>query len=624
MEGELIAKLDLDAASEGAPENDQIAIEWGGFVGGVATDYIIGVDVTPDGDIVCAGHTELGIFDGLSGRSPEGTNPADVFAARVSAGTGAIQSVTLVGGSLEDLATAFALREDGTVLVGGWTTSSDFPTTPGVIGPGMSEPFDGFLLALSPDLAALVFSTYIEDDNSALEIKGIAASKTGEVTMVGSSYSSAFPTTPGSFMPDDPDPGNSDGYIMRLDAAGASVEYSTYIGGLGVDTPRAVALRDDGVCIVAGSTSASNFPVTTGAFDTTFGSNFLQPDAFVAALDASGSSLLWSSYLGGSFSDWAYAVSADASGSVTVAGLSNSVEFPTTPGVFDEDGVSTTAVWDLFLTRLSSDGSMVLTSTFLGVAEDSGPLALHVDPSGLTTVTGPTRSHGWPTTDGAFQESVGPNETGVDAFVTRLDPGFERMIYSTYLSGTDDENRGIPAVGLFVAPDGWAVAGGRTDSADFPVLGAEVDSTFGGQQDGFLVRLEMLPKGVTRHGVGTPWSGGPLQTGAFSWPALGEQGFALTCGNAPPQARGLLLLGSTLADPAQLYKGTSVWLEPASLFAVLPVTAGSDGFVAVRLPIPGDSALVGFVAGAQWFWPDGATNAETWGATSGLRVQIQP
>src|SRR5262249_50685188 len=157
---------------------------------------------------------------------------------------------------------------------------------------------------------------------------------------------------------------DSDVFVAKLDASGSSLLYGTFLGGYSGQTARAIAVDASGAALVTGLTWSPDFPTTPGAYDTTFNG---VGDAFVAKLDASGSRLLYGTFLGGSSDDSAPAIALDASGAVVVGGLTLSPDFPTTPGAYDP---TNSGAYDAFVAKLDASGSSLLYGTFLG---GSGP-----------------------------------------------------------------------------------------------------------------------------------------------------------------------------------------------------------------------------------------------------------
>jgi len=222
---------------------------------------------------------------------------------------------TLVGGGGEDHAYALAVDADGAIYITGLTFSSDFPTTPGAFDTNFNGEFDIFVTKLNPTNSAIIYSTFLGgrsyDRGNALVID-----TSGDVYLTGSTESDDFPTTVGAF---DTDPnGADDAFVIKLNAAGSRLIYSTLLGGSSYDSGQALILGDGGAVYVTGTTGSRDFPTfPTGVFDVSYNGGF---DVFVTELDANGSWLVFSTFLGGSYDDLGQTLAIDSSGAVYVAG----------------------------------------------------------------------------------------------------------------------------------------------------------------------------------------------------------------------------------------------------------------------------------------------------------------
>jgi hypothetical protein len=217
--------------------------------------------------------------------------------------------------------------------------------------------------------------------------------------------------------------------------------YSSYLGGLGGDGSRDIAVDADGNAYITGPTHSTNFPTTTGAFQATFNAG---GDAFVTKLNSAGSALLYSTYLGGTNNDEGFGIALDTAGNAYVTGPTFSTDFPTTAGAFQTTfGGNRNA----FVTKLNSTGSALVYSTYLGGSgEFDQGRDIAVDGDGSAYVTGETSSTDFPTTAGAVQPTLSSSE---DSFVTKLDPTGSTLLYSTYLGGGGSEmGRGIAVDGI--------------------------------------------------------------------------------------------------------------------------------------------------------------------------------
>jgi hypothetical protein len=262
----------------------------------------------------------------------------------------------------------------------------------------------------------LVYSTYLGGSQFDAGT-GIVVDAIGNAYVIGSAESADFPTTRGAFQPTKS--GFRNAIISKLNAAGSALVYSTYLGGSsGAEGGRAIAVDTSGNAYVIGDTTSDDFPTTPGAFQPTFGGD---TDAFVTKLNATGSGLVYSTFLGGSSLDGVPdggGIVVDAMGNAYVTGLTSSADFPTTPGAFQTTGAFEVA----FVTKLNPTGSALVYSTYLGVNFTSG-FGIALDASDNAYVTGVTSSADFPTTPGAFQTTK-PGSLNFSRFVAgRSGPG---------------------------------------------------------------------------------------------------------------------------------------------------------------------------------------------------------
>jgi len=266
------------------------------------------------------------------------------------------------------------------------------------------------------------------------------------------------------------------------------IVYSTYLGGSGADSAGAmdtrqvgtpVAIDAAGNAFVAGETMSLNFPTTAGAFQE---QPQMDSDAFVTKIDPTGSTIIFSTYLGGEQADRANAIAIDSAGNPCVAGRTDSMSFPVQNALIASFRGGD---YDAWMAKLSADGSTLMYSTYLGGSENDAINGIAVDSSDNIYVTGGTKSDDFPVTNGAFSEVISGD---TDAFVIKIDPrqpGGMAFIYGTYLGGqfTDRGN------GIAVDSAGNAYVVGRTASSNFPVMNAYQSTIGGGGADVFFTKL---------------------------------------------------------------------------------------------------------------------------------------
>ncbi|HEX9709353.1 MAG TPA: SBBP repeat-containing protein [Candidatus Thermoplasmatota archaeon] len=320
----------------------------------------------------------------------------------------------------------------------------------------------------------LVFSTYLGGSGTDYG-RGVHVATDGSIYVGGYTSSSNFPTTNGAF--DTGWNGNLDFYITRFDASGTSLLWSTYIGGTSNDYAQDLFVDAAGGAYITGYVLSTNFPTTAGAHDATH--NGGSYDLVVSKIDATGSTLVFSTYLGGTSNDYGRGVAVGANDTVYVTGESASSNFPITAGAFQ---TSKSGTYAAFVTRLNQTGA-VLNSTFLGGNSNDYGAALRTDAAGLPVAVGRTTSSTFPTTANGEQRSLAG---GYDVFVAQLDAELSSLTYSTYLGGSSSDYANAVAISGQVA-----FVTGYTLSSNYPTTGSSFSSSIGGVYDAFLSKVNL-------------------------------------------------------------------------------------------------------------------------------------
>jgi hypothetical protein len=356
----------------------------------------------------------------------------------------------------------------------------------GTVGFRLGAYDPGRALVIDPTVA---LATYVGGSGTD-QAFGIALGSDGSVYLAGNTASADFPTTVGSLQP--AAAGGVDAFVVKLNATFTTRVYSTFLGGVGDDAARGIAVDATGSVYVTGFTTSGDFPTTTGAFQETrpAGEPAGVADAFVVKLNPPGSALVYGTYLGGTGSDIGLAIAIDPAGSAHVTGGTFSTDFPVTlaaPQLLLGGGR------DAFVTRLTPAGTGLVYSTYLGGAGTDVGNAIALDAAGAAYVAGSTTCAAapcstvtdFPTTAGVLQPLRPPGEpAGVtDAFVTKLD-ALGGPVYSTYLGGIGADE----GLGILVDDLGDAFVTGGTASANFPITAGF--PAFTGALQAFLTKLD--------------------------------------------------------------------------------------------------------------------------------------
>jgi hypothetical protein len=421
------------------------------FLGGSAADYGRGITVDGAGSVYATGSTQSSDFPITAGAFDTSHNGGyDAFVVKVSAAGTGLAYATFLGGSDWDWGYAITVDGAGNAYVTGYTQSSNFPTTAGAFDTSLDGDRDPFVAKVNASGTELAYATFL-GGSSYDEGYAIAVDGTGSAYVTGWTWSSDFPTTVGAF--DTIFEGSSDAFVVKMNAPGTGLAYATFLGGSSGDGwDSAIAVDGVGNAYVTGSTSSSDFPTTTGAFDTSHNGS---SDAFVVKMNASGTELTYATFLGGSTADYGRGITVDGVGSAYVTGFTSSSDFPTTTGAFD---TSHNGVSDVFVVKVNAGGTELAYATFLGGSRRDWGCAIAVDGAGSAYMTGWTEFSDFPTTAGAFDISYNGYE---DAFVTKISTG-EVTPTPMEITNPGFEEGFFGPVGQSVA-NGWAfyIAGGE-------------------------------------------------------------------------------------------------------------------------------------------------------------------
>lgn len=451
------------------------------FYGGNAVDSVTAQAMDSNDNIYLAGYTMSTNFPTSTGAYQ--TTIAGLVNCVVvklsSDGTSTIFS-TYVGGNDVDGGLGLTIDERNNVLVTGVTYSKDFPVTSGCYNDthwGTTDYADIFVLELNPTGTSLTYSTYVagSDDDGGMDIIETSSGP----YVLGSSYSDNFPTTSGAY--DTTHNDLSDIVIFKLSSDLSTLSYSTFIGGSDDETGLAFEMDGSNNLYITGSTYSSDFPTTSGAYDTTYSD---WTDVVVLKFGITSNSLAYSTYIGGDDEEEGMDIQIDPSGNAYVVGYTwdgTRDTFPTTTGAYDTtyNGGST----DIFALKLNSGGTSLVYSTYIGGSDDEEGYSLDLDADLNAYITGNTWSTNYPTTLGALYTTFQGGD--IDAIVSVLDNTGSSLTYSTFLGGNSDDY----GYCMDLSENKEAVVSGDTDSSNFPTTTGVVQPTLAGMTNYFISRI---------------------------------------------------------------------------------------------------------------------------------------
>jgi hypothetical protein len=572
-----------------------IGTKFGSGVGDIVWSAAVG----PGGDVYVGGQTEGPQFPITPGAfASPGPDGIDVFVARFRGSDGALLYSSVIGGSFwQERPLAIEVDPLGQATVGGWTDSTDFPTTPGAFQGQSKGPREAFLLRLSAQGDQLIYSTLF-GGKVLDEVQSLDLAPTGAAVVGGITSSPDFPVTTGAWQTTFG--AGTQGFVARFDPTGSTLEWSTWIDS----EVEGVALDAQGNITVAGDSVSLNFPVTPGAWAPGGrGVNLFR-------LDPSGSQLLWASVFGTNTSNGMHleGFALDASGSPIVMGWTLAQDLPTTPGALFS---KPTGSINSFLVRLEPNGSNAIYSTYLGPAFSHQAVA--TDASGMATLS-VEPGLGFPFTPGAYKTSP---ILGADIGVVRIDPYGRTILYSTILGGPGSD----AGFAIAISPTRRVTVGGRSTGGYPTTPGVPFPNYIGGQTDAVVTTLDLVLEGLELKERSVPACLGPLHANGTEMPVAGSTRFAFFCSGAPPGASGWLVVGQ--ASPSTIHVGgVTLGLTPTA--ARIPVH--SDAYGWVETPFPLASHVTGDVFAVQYLFqnPTACSGPKSWSSSNVVAVTVQP
>ncbi len=381
---------------------------------------------------------------------------------------------TYLGGISDDYANALAIDSEGNVYVTGTTISTDFPTKTGAYDTSYNASFDVFISKFDGNLTTLLASTFLGGISNE-SANAIAINSYGKVYVAGKTLSTEFPTTSDAY---DTTLNFYDAFVAKFSGDLTDLLASTYLGGRSSESATSIIIGSDESVYVSGESLSADFPTIPGAYDTSFNGSY---DVFVSKLDSKLTTLLASTYLGGSSIDNPYSIALDTNGNIYLAGSTISANFPTTPGAFD---TIYNGSYDVFVSKLNGKLTTLLASTYLGGGGSEKANSIAVTKNGDVFVAGETLSPNFPTTTGAYDTSY---NASLDAFVSRLNGDLTTLLACTFLGGLANDSARSITLDLC----GNVYVTGYTGSTDFPTTPGAFDTSYnGGFTDAFITALK--------------------------------------------------------------------------------------------------------------------------------------
>jgi len=556
-------RLQLASYDPARPLTVDPVLSYSTYIGGSGSDSIYAVAVDASGSAYVTGESDSTNFPVVGAYKATISGSTDVVVSKLNAqGTGLVYSTYIGGKKAASRGAGVAVDASGNAYVVGYTSTNSYPTTTGAFSGPVAN--GGYIVTkLNAAGNGLVFSTYLKIWSN-FNVAAIRVDGSGNVIVAGKATASV-PTTAGAFQTTNPSPIQTIGFVTKLNPTGSALVFASYLGGSGDDSINGVALDPSGNIYVTGFTTSSDFPTTSGAFQP---AHIGGQDAFVAKINPTGSTLLYSTYLGGTSDDSGNAIAVDASGRAFVTGDTYSTDFPRVNGPLRDGSPLYYNV--AFITGLSADGSSVFWSGYWGgdacmtagvswcnaiYPIDVGT-AIATDSSGTNVyVAGYLSSIDVYFLKDPIQKDLNGSK---DAFVLHLqvdpsNPGTFNTRYATRLGGSGVDT----ASGLALDPQGNVYIVGTSDTADFPTTKGAFRVATAGGVEGFVAKLSTLNSPVTLEGVCTGSAGTVSLRASTALNATGNMTF--TNGTATlatvPIVNGLAGWSGPL--PAGVYKVTA-------------------------------------------------------------------
>ena len=385
------------------------------YLGGSGGDigYRIAVDIS--GNAYVTGYTNSTDFPTVSPIQATNAGGADTFIAKINVSGSSLVYSTYLGGSSGDVGYGIAVDTSGNAYIAGNTGSTNFPTSSPIQGVNGGNG-DAFITKINASGSSLVYSTYLggSDGDSG---NGIAVDSSGNAYITGGTYSTNFPvaspiqaTNAGGW--------GEDVFVTKINATGNALIYSTYLGGSGYDEGHGITVDTAGNAYITGGATSCDFPIASPIYYCAY--SIYDWDAFITKISVSGTSLVYSTYLGGWLDDKGNDIAVDTSGNAYITGITGSTNLPTVSPI---QGANAGGA-DTFIAKINVSGSSLVYSTYLGGSSGDVGYGIAVDPAGNAYITGNTGSTNFP----LASPIQGTNAGSIDAFVAKVGPGADLSV----------------------------------------------------------------------------------------------------------------------------------------------------------------------------------------------------
>lgn len=381
---------------------------------------------------------------------------------------------TFLGGATGYYSTDIEVSSNRELFVAGYCDNTH-PISTGIFQPvygGGSA--DVFVSKLSSDGTSLIFSTFLGGNMYEVP-RFLEVLQNGSIVITGWTKSLNYPTSIGAIQSNF-NGGFMDLFVSKLSLDGANLLFSSFIGGSDYEEPWAININSIDEVIIAGFTGSFDFPVTSGSFQTNFGGI---DDVFIFRLNTNSNTLIFSSFLGGIGQESIENMLSDLTGDIILSGVTSSSNFPTTVGSFQ---AGFNGVYDLYVSKISADGTLLLKSTLLGGTGQEHSVFMQINSASEIILTGRTSSANFSVTPGVFQSTYAGFG---DIYACKLSNDLSNLLFSTYLGGTDWDF--INSMTLDLSEN--ILITGFTDSQNYPISIGAFQTTYGGNRDAIVSKL---------------------------------------------------------------------------------------------------------------------------------------